>query len=188
MGRIEKGESWYQLLNITPNIGRFLEALDQERLAIAEELNVDVKTIFDHFHLSFHVPVSDSISDMNQEIHAMGNDVLGPDTADSRYVTEDVPFGLVLTIVLGNLVHRPAILHQAGLQIASAMYGRDFMGENDLLNELGLQQYTLKELKEAAYTGILVKESTTTTAATTTTEREAPTKPRNVAKPMVVNK
>ncbi len=92
---------------------------------------------------------------MNQEIHAAGNDVYGPNTADSRYITEDVPFGLALTIVLGNLVNRPAILHQAGLQIVSAMYGRDFMAENNMLDALDLDQFSLKELLEAAYTGVL---------------------------------
>lgn len=155
MGRMEKGEKWYQLLNITPSIGRFLEALDKERLEIANALNVEVKTIFEHFHLSFHVPISDSISDMNQKIHTLGNDVYGPDTADSRYVTEDVPFGLGLTIVLGEMVGKPAILHQAGMQIVSSMYGRDFMAENNLLDALHLDQYSLKEIEEASFTGVL---------------------------------
>ena len=155
MARMEKGETWYQLLNVTPNIGRLLEALDRERLDIAKALGLQVKTIFEHFHLSFHVPISGSISDMNQEIYTAGNDVHGPNTADSRYVTEDVPFGLTLIIALGQLVGRPAALHQAGLDIFSAMYGRDFMAENDLLQALELDKYTLEELQEAAYTGVL---------------------------------
>ena len=98
---------------------------------------------------------------MNQEIHALGNDVYGPNTADSRYVTEDVPFGLALTIVLGNLVDRPATLHQAGMQIMSAMYGRDFMNENDLLDALELENFALQELKEACYTGVLKRVAAT---------------------------
>jgi opine dehydrogenase len=160
MGRMEKGEAWYQSLNITPNIGRFLETLDKERLDIAEALGLEVKTIFEHFSLSFHVPITDSISDMNQAIHAVGNDVFGPNVADSRYIIEDVPFGLGLTIALGNLVNRPAVLHQAGVQIVSAMYGRDFMEENDLLEALNLGQFSLEDLQEAAYSGVLQCSST----------------------------
>ncbi|CAJ1933268.1 unnamed protein product [Cylindrotheca closterium] len=155
ISRMEKGETWYQFENVTPTIGRFLEQLDQERLEIAKELDLEVKTIFEHFSQSFHVPVTDSISDMNQVIHTDGNDVHGPATVDSRYVTEDVPFGLVLVIVLGDLVGKPAMLHRSGLQILSAMYARDFMNENDLLQVLDLTSYQLQELKEAALSGNL---------------------------------
>ena len=51
---------------------RLLEELDRERLEIAQALGLTVKTIFEHFHLSFHVPVA-SISEMNQQMHAQGN-------------------------------------------------------------------------------------------------------------------
>ena len=152
--RMERGEAWSQGQNVTPNVGRLLEQLDLERLAIAEALGLDVKTIFEHFHLSFHVPVA-SISEMNQQMHVQGNGGAGPATADSRYVTEDVPYGLQLTAVLGRLVGKPATLHDAGIDIFSAMYGRDFRTENDLLNALKLDGFGLDELQQAARTGLL---------------------------------
>ncbi|MXY32774.1 MAG: NAD/NADP octopine/nopaline dehydrogenase [Boseongicola sp. SB0664_bin_43] len=155
MTRMERGEDWSQGENVTPNIGRLLEALDAERLAIAEALGVKVRTIFEHFHLSFHVPVA-SISEMNQVMHALGNGGTGPAAADSRYVTEDVPYGLVLTAALGRMVGQPAPLHEAGIRIFSAMYGRDFMAENALLDAIDLSSHTLDDLKEAAKTGLLV--------------------------------
>mmetsp|Transcript_1317 Transcript_1317/g.2798 ORF Transcript_1317/g.2798 Transcript_1317/m.2798 type:complete len:119 (+) Transcript_1317:1651-2007(+) len=62
----------------------------------------------------------------------------GPAVANSRYVLEDVPYGLVLTVILGKLVKRPAVLHESGIRIISAMYGRDFITENNLLEGLGL--------------------------------------------------
>ena len=157
MSRMEKGEDWYQSLHITPAIGRLLEGLDAERLAIADACQVRVKTIFEHFALSFHVPQTDNISEMNQEIHRRGNDVLGPNTAESRYILEDVPFGLVPTIILGRLVNKPAVLHEAGVALISSMYGRDFMAENDLLDALNLQEYTLDDLVRAGETGVLAK-------------------------------
>ncbi|MFD2739527.1 NAD/NADP octopine/nopaline dehydrogenase family protein [Sulfitobacter aestuarii] len=154
MTRMERGESWSQGQNVTPNVGRLLEALDGERLAIAAALGLEVRTIFEHFHLSFHVPVA-SISEMNQQMHAQGNGGTGPATADSRYVTEDVPYGLALTVALGDLVGRPAELHRAGIAIFSAMYGRDFMAENALLNALDLARFSLADLQGAARSGLL---------------------------------
>ena len=154
MTRMERGESWSQGENVTPNVGRLLEALDKERLAIASALDLEVRTIFEHFHLSFHVPVA-SVSEMNQEMHSQGSGGTGPATANSRYVTEDVPYGLVVTVALGELAGRPARLHDAGVKILSAMYGRDFAAENDLLNALDLPRLDLNDLKQASRTGLL---------------------------------
>ncbi|MGY3439890.1 NAD/NADP octopine/nopaline dehydrogenase family protein [Marinovum sp. KMM 9879] len=154
--RMERGEEWSQGQNVTPTVGRLLEELDLERLAIARALGLEVKTIFEHFHLSFHVPVA-SISEMNQQMHAQGNGGTGPATADSRYVTEDVPYGLVLTAALGRLTGQTAKLHEAGIQIFSAMYGCDFEAENEILHALDLGRYDLDDLKRAAQTGVLAQ-------------------------------
>lgn len=154
ISRMERGESWSQGQNVTPAIGALLEALDLERLAIAAALGLSVRTIFEHFHLSFHVPVA-SISAMNQTMHEQGNGGTGPATANSRYVTEDVPYGLVVTARLGRLVGKPATLHEAGIALFSAMYGRDFAAENELLPALALTNVTLDELRDASFTGRL---------------------------------
>ncbi|VEU34493.1 unnamed protein product [Pseudo-nitzschia multistriata] len=157
ISRMDKGEEWYQFQNITPKIGGFLEALDKERLEIASALGLDVKTVYDHFSLSFHVPIpaSGSLSEMCQNIYEKGNDVHGPTAADSRYVTEDVPYGLAPVVALGKLVGRPAVLHESGMRICDAMYGRNFSAENDLLGAIGLETIGLDELGEAARTGKL---------------------------------
>lgn len=152
MTRMEQGETWSQGLNVTPNVGRLLEALDDERLAIAEALGLKVRTIFEHFHLSFHVP-KNSVSAMNQEMHREGRGGMGPTTADTRYVTEDVPYGLLMTVKLGELTGRSARLHRAGVEIFSALYGRDFFGENALLQAVGIDDLDLDELKRLATEG-----------------------------------
>jgi len=101
------------------------------------------------------VPVS-SISQMNQEMHAAGNGGAGPTTADSRYVLEDVPFGLVATVKLGRLAGKPAELHEAGIRIFSALYGRDFFAENDLLVALDLDSLSLADIMALSKDGCAV--------------------------------
>ncbi|MEM7695487.1 MAG: NAD/NADP octopine/nopaline dehydrogenase family protein [Pseudomonadota bacterium] len=156
MTRMEHGETWGQGANVTPHVGRLLERLDEERLAIAGALGLQVKTIFEHFHQSFHVPIA-SISEMNFEMHRQGRGGTGPATADSRYVTEDVPYGLLPVALLGEMAGRPARLHEAGIDIFSAMYGRDFRAENTLLPALDLGGLPLDALGEAGRTGVLPK-------------------------------
>lgn len=157
MTRMEHGETWSQAGNVTPNVGRLMEALDAERVAIAGTLGLKVRTIFEHYHLSYHVPVA-SIAEMNAELHARGIGGQGPATADSRYVTEDVPYGLLVTAVLGEMAGHPAVLHRAGVQLFSALYGRDFAAENEILTEIGLDRLSLAQLQKACEDGVLPSE------------------------------
>ena len=86
-------------------------------------------------------------------MHRQGRGGFGPKTAESRYVLEDVPFGLVPTVVLGRLAERPATLHEAGLALFSAAYGRNLSKDNDLLPELGLERLSAGELQRLARAG-----------------------------------
>ena len=136
--RMEKAEQWSQGGNVTPAVGRFIEALDAERLTIAGHFGATVRTVQEHFSLSFHVPM-DTVSEMNQQMDRQGRGGFGPTTIESRYILEDVPFGLLPTVFLGKISGNPALLHEAGIAIFSAAYGRDLKGDNDILPALGIQ-------------------------------------------------
>ena len=150
--RMEKAERWGQGEHVTPAVGRFIEALDAERLAIAAAFELPVRTVREHFSLSFHVP-PDTVSAMNQEMHRQGRGGFGPATMDSRYIYEDVPFGLWPTVLLGRLAERPAHLHESGIRIFSAACGRDLVADNDLLPAIGLEHMSLEELRALAKSG-----------------------------------
>lgn len=145
--RMERGEQWGQNENTTDSVGRLLEALDAERLAIAAAVGHKVRTIQEHYHLSFHVPPG-PVGEMSRAIHARGGGGLGPTTIDTRYVLEDVPYGLVPTVLLGRLSGAGAPLHEAGIRIFSALYGRDLAADNDLLPELGLERMSIDGLRQ----------------------------------------
>ncbi|SFI15034.1 opine dehydrogenase [Bosea sp. OK403] len=150
--RMERGERWGQAENVTPAVGRVMEALDAERLAIAEAFGLSVRTIKEHYAFSYQLPLA-SIAEMNANLHGQGRGGFGPTTLESRYVLEDAPFGLLPTVLLGRLVGRPAVLHEAGLTMLSGAYGRDFADDNDLLPSLDFAQMTREELQERARLG-----------------------------------
>ena len=133
--RIEKGEKWVQNENVTPAVGRLLERLDEERLNIARALGVKTRDIHQHFSRSFHVP-SGPVSEMCAAMAAQGQRGLGPSSIHTRYVLEDVPYGLVPTVWLGRGAGAPAKLHEAGIELFNALYGKDFFAENELMNGL----------------------------------------------------
>jgi opine dehydrogenase len=134
--RMELGEDWGQSLHITPAVARLIEALDGERQAIATAFDLSVRTIHEHFHLSFDVPMG-PLDVMAHALAQRPRDVAGPTTLDTRYVTEDVPFGLVPTIRLAALAGVRVPVHEGGVALMSALYGRDFEAENDILPQLG---------------------------------------------------
>src|SRR5204863_2685201 len=119
--RMELGEAWGQNRHITPAVARLIEALDAERLAIAQGFGLTVRTIHEHFHLSFDVPMG-PLAEMTNALPQRPRDVNGPTTLDSRYVTEDVPFGLVPPFRLAALAGVTVPLHESGVRLISAPY------------------------------------------------------------------
>ncbi|WP_425964653.1 NAD/NADP octopine/nopaline dehydrogenase family protein [Rhizobium nepotum] len=121
LSRIERAEEWGQNTNVTPAVGRFLEALDLERLAIASAFGKTVRSTFDHFRLSFDIS-GQSVSEISSILVDRGSDRAGPKSLDTRYVLEDVPFGLIPTLHLAKAAGLSAPLHESGVRILSACY------------------------------------------------------------------
>ncbi len=134
--RIEKGETWIQAENITPAVGRLLEKLDGERLAIGQALNLKLRNIYEHFSWSFHVEPG-SVADMSAAMVKNGQCGYGPTNMETRYVLEDVPYGLVPIAWLGRQVGVRAPLHEAGITLFNALYDCNFYAMNDLM--MGLE-------------------------------------------------
>jgi opine dehydrogenase len=73
-------------------------------------------------------------------------ELLGPKTLDTRFITEDVPFGLVPLEALGQVTDMPLPLHQAGIALFDAICDRNFRAENDLLSALDLAGLSAADL------------------------------------------
>ncbi len=150
--RIERGEAWRNYWGITPYVGRLMEALDAERLTLASKFGVAVRSVHEHFHLSYGVPIG-TMGEMAAAVDATGNTPNGPASVDTRYIHEDVPFGLVVTEMIGRIAGSPTPLHTAGIEIFSGLYGRDFRADNDLLPSLGLESLSASSLHACCRTG-----------------------------------
>lgn len=133
--RMEKAEAWGQSEHMTASVGRLLEAIDAERLALAAAFGVTVRTMREHYSLTYGVPDA-PLSETAQMLAQTQPVTLGPATIDTRYTLEDVPFGLLPLIELGRMAKVLMPLHQAGLDIFSALYGRDLTVDNDILPEM----------------------------------------------------
>lgn len=143
--RAERGEDWPNYGSITPGVGRIIEALDTERLALANAFGLSVRSVQEHYALSFGVEPG-PVGDMAAAVYRMRPELAGPKTLDTRFITEDVPFGLVPLEFLGAICSVPLPVHQAGIALFDAISARDFRAENDLLPALGLAALSPAEL------------------------------------------
>lgn len=122
---------------MTPAVGRLVQALDRERLSIAAAIGKQVPSILDHYAKSFGIS-AESVAEASAILVEQGKDPAGPKDISTRYVLEDVPFGLIPVIMLAELANVEAPLHKSGVEILNACYGKNFAGDNDLLSELDL--------------------------------------------------
>lgn len=133
--RIERGEDWSNYGGITPSVARLVEALDRERLALAAVCGVEVRSIHRHYELSFGFDPGHDLASMAAEVdRRRGGKPPGPKSLDTRFVTEDVPFGILPLVRIARRLGVPVPLHEAGIALFSALYGRDFARENDILS------------------------------------------------------
>ena len=143
--RIERAENWPQYHYLTPAVARLVEAMDAERRAVAAAFGLTVTTIEQHFQRSFDVPQS-TLAEIAAELHRRRGGPPGPTSLDTRFVLEDVPFGLACNAALARIAGVAVPVTDATIRTLSALYGRDLAGENPLLAALGLPAATRASL------------------------------------------
>jgi opine dehydrogenase len=143
VGRLESTGNSYRFYSegYTPSIVKLLQALDQERLAIARAYGVTVPGIHEWLirTYGFDEPT------LGATFHRLTHDPRGPyqwtptpKSMEHKYVVEDVPCGLVAMAALGGAAGVPTPVIGGLVAIASAMTGRDFVAEGRTLEALGL--------------------------------------------------
>lgn len=147
--RIEKAEAWGNYDGITPAVARLIEDLDRERLDLASRCGLTVRSVRQHFHRSFDLPDTLTLAEMAAELHRRRRGAPpGPTSLATRFLTEDLPFGVWPMIRAAQLlgVHLP--LHEAGLTLLSSLCGQDFAAANDLIDDCGLDEILTRSAAE----------------------------------------
>ncbi len=135
--RMENGEDWSNYGGITGGVARLLQALDAERVEVARAYAIELKPFKKHYEDSFGFPPEMSLAEMAAELHDRRNGLpRGPASTDTRYLTEDVPFGIVVLERLGTMSGCPTPVASAMITMTNAIYDRDFRTENPFLETL----------------------------------------------------
>ena len=150
--RIELGEEWSNYGKMTASVCALIEALDAERCAVAARFGAAPITFAEHLHRSFGA-ARGGVYEMVQAIGETRQGLNGPATMTTRYLTEDVPYGLVPIARLGALAGAAAPAHAAFITLLSTACGCDFAAQNDLLAALSLADMPLADIRRAVEQG-----------------------------------
>ena len=135
--RIERGEAWPQYHYLTPAVARLIEAIDAERRAVAAAYGQSVTTIEAHFQRSFDIGEA-TLAEIAAELHRRRGGPPGPTSLDTRFVREDVPYGLVFNAALARIAGIDVPITESIVTLLSTLYARDFRRENPLIEALRL--------------------------------------------------
>ncbi len=134
--RIEKRETWGQYGLMTPAVCRLMEALCAERDALAARFGHHPPSLVEALHRTNGVPRG-PLHEMTAAIEAGAGVIAGPTDMATRYVTEDVPYGLAFYLALAAAIGQPMPVTEASVTVLESLWGQG-LRENPLLEGLDL--------------------------------------------------
>ncbi len=159
--RIEhsKGEFYLYAEGMTPAVARTFQSLNEERLSICNSLGYK---LYHWDNLEFkNYNLGETEDECRHRIlntsmdAAFGKDGIyagikmkGPEHLKDRFVTEDVPYGMVLLSTLGYLFGIPTPTHDAVIRLASVINRTNYWRMGRGIKELGLSKLNKQGLKK----------------------------------------
>jgi opine dehydrogenase len=145
--RIENtnGNFQFYLEGVTPAVASILEAIDQERVAVAEALGIRANTAREWLYLAYNAAGKTLIEAMRANPGYRG--INAPSTVHHRYISEDVPASLVPIASIGEMlgVRTPAM--RSIIHLASVMHGIDYWAIGRTVDKLGIAGMSVKEIR-----------------------------------------
>ncbi len=144
MARIEfsKGDFGLYQEGFSPSVMKVMDGLDQEIMNLQKGLGLPVYSYKKLFETRYEKSFEDQFGFMQKA----GN--RGPFDVKTRYITEDVPVGMVLVASLGRKLGIPTPTFDATIHLCGLMNGIDYWKEGRTLERLGLADLDLAQLRK----------------------------------------
>ena len=126
---------------VTPAVARLYQAINGERVAIAEALGAFFPSLEDWFDRVYGVREASLVETCRRLTYNSDGPYQAtgtPNSLDHKFITEDVPTGLVPMSALGAAAGVPTPAIDALIAIVRNMTGRDFTAEGRTIERLGM--------------------------------------------------
>ena len=142
--RIEKSKGDFCLYHDAytrdnPATWRILEALDSEKMNVLGKLGFERLSYVEACKYRNSLDDNMDAKEVFLEYAEMPTRAKGPTQVDSRYISEDVPQGLVMLEALGKALNVDTPITSGLISIASAALGRDLRAEGRTPEVLGIE-------------------------------------------------
>ena len=152
-GRIEAtgGKGWNLYADgATESVAKIMLSMDAERLAVLKLISTDglpIKDSFETLYANYSLGKK-TLSETLRQSPIHGDPAFpAPSSVDTRYINEDLPFGLVPWSLIGRAWGVPTPTIDAVIQISSTMLGVDYFKEGLTLDDLGIRGMEPREVK-----------------------------------------
>ena len=152
-----KGDYLFYYEGTTPSVGAVIDALDRERLAVAEAAGVATRPFVEVFaDMGYTTPQAarEGRAYAALQDSAPNRWLKGPPTLDHRYINEDVGWGLVPWSEIGRSLGVPTPIMDALITIGSTLNGKDYRRDGLTLARLGLEGVPPDEFASYLWEGI----------------------------------
>jgi opine dehydrogenase len=139
-----------------PGTARVMEAVDDERLALAGRLGVATLSLVDALARAGYTTAAAAESGRVYEALQAGEPISGvkaPPQLDHRYLHEDVGWGLVQWIHLASAARIPTPTMDALVELAGVLNGVDYRRDGLTLERMGLQGMGPDDIRPYAVRG-----------------------------------
>jgi opine dehydrogenase len=152
-GRIEAtgGKGWNLYADgATESVAKIMLSMDEERMAVLKLISTDgilIKDSFETFYANYSLGKK-TLSETLRQSPIHGHPAFpAPSAVDTRYVNEDLPFGLVPWALIGRAWGVPTPTIDAIIQIASIMLNVDYFQKGLSAEDLGIQDMEPRDVK-----------------------------------------
>jgi opine dehydrogenase len=150
-GKIDRGEAYkFYAEGVTPAVARLYQAINAERVAVAAAYGVAVPTLEDWFERVYGVrgaTLDESCrlltSNSDGPYQATGT----PSSWSHKYISEDVPVGLMPMAALGTAAGVPTPAISAVIRLATILAGSDFAADARTLDRMGLAGMDVAQIR-----------------------------------------
>ncbi len=152
-GRIEstQGDFDYYTEGITPAVALILDALDRERVQVAEALGFRAMSAREWLYIAYDAAGRTLHEAMRANRGYDG--IKAPKTVYHRYISEDIPMSLVPIASLGELVGVPTPTIDSIILLGSVLHEVDYRAAGRTTESLGLAGKSLKEIRRFVLDG-----------------------------------
>lgn len=147
MGLLENfsGQFNYYCDCVSPSTDKVSGKMEEERLNVGRHLGIQLRPELEMMNALYNTQ-AESVYEFNKTSTTHGKIHSAPDSAKSRYITEDVPNILVPVYEFSKLVGIEVPIIESCIRIASAYNETDYFNEGRTLKKMGLNNMTKEDI------------------------------------------